>query len=217
MKKNATLSDFVKFNDSKLEAKYKNSKIPMSELIEAYFEGQVDITGDLEELLQSKDLFVKYSLITKKHMQFLLTRFIPEVAIHSKKQDERIVRGHYDRGNDFFNAFLGPRMVYTSGVFYNESDTLEKAQDQKMDLVCKKLQMKEGDEHLDIGCGWGTLALHAAKEFGTQSTGVTIAKQQTAYGNDQISKAKLSDKAKILCMDYREIPEKTYNKISCLE
>jgi len=216
-KKSKTLSDFVSFKDKRLEKKYKNSKIPMSELIEDYFDEKLDIHGDLEELLHCKNLFVKYSLVTKKHMEFLLTRFIPEIAIHSKKQDERIVRAHYDRGNDFFNAFLGPRMVYTSGIFYKETDTLEKAQDQKMDLVCQKLQMKEGDEHLDIGCGWGTLALHSAREFGTQSTGVTIAKQQTSYGNEQISKANLADRAKIVCMDYRDIPKKTYNKITCLE
>ncbi len=217
MKKKEKLTDFVKFNDRKLEKQYQKTKIPMSELIEAYFDGRVDIVGDLEELLNRKDLFVKYSLITKRHMSFLLTRFIPEVAIHSKKQDERIVRAHYDRGNDFFNAFLGPRMIYTSAFFKNDGDTLEKAQDQKMDLVCQKLQMKKGEEHLDIGCGWGTLALHSAKNFQASSTGVTIAKHQTSYGNDQIAKAKMSEHARILCMDYREIPKKTYNKISCLE
>src|SRR5687767_14676137 len=119
MKKVASLTDYVKFNDHKLEARYKKAKIPMSELIEAYFDGRLDIFGNLEELLHCKDLFVKYSLLTKRHLAFLLTRFIPEVTIHSKKQDERIVREHYDRGNDFFNAFLGPRMVYTSGFFKN--------------------------------------------------------------------------------------------------
>src|SRR4051812_21010650 len=91
-KKAKVLSDFVSFRDAKLEKKYKNTKIPMSELIENYFDEKLDIHGDLEELLRCKDLFVKYSLVTKKHMEFLLTRFIPEIAIHSKKQDERIVR-----------------------------------------------------------------------------------------------------------------------------
>jgi cyclopropane fatty-acyl-phospholipid synthase-like methyltransferase len=211
------LKDYVRFNDPKLEARYADDKIPMSELIESYFAGEVDITGDLEELLRNKDLFVKYSLVTKKHMEFLLTRFIPEVAIHSKKQDERIVRAHYDRGNDFFAAFLGPRMVYTSGFFKTGKESLEQAQDQKMDLVCQKMQLKKGETHLDIGCGWGTLAMHAAKKYGTDSTGVTIAQHQTSYGNEQIANNGVKDRARILCLDYRDIPNRTWDKISCLE
>src|SRR6202012_1178410 len=107
---------------------------------------------------------VNYTL-TKHHVEFLFSRLIPDVAIHSRKQDERQVREHYDRGNDFFEAFIGQRMVYTAAFFRDEQETLEQAQDNKLDLVCRKLMVRPGDEMLDIGCGWGPLALHAAEKF----------------------------------------------------
>lgn len=77
--------------------------------------------------------------------------------MHTKSQDERIVRTHYDNKNDLFNWFLGPRMVYTTGFYKNGQEELEEAQDNKMDLIAQKLQFKPGETMLDIGCGWGTL------------------------------------------------------------
>src|ERR1019366_589675 len=127
----------------------------------------VDIKGDFEAFMKLRDSYFKYSL-TPHHLKFFFTRMIPEVVIHSKAQDERIVRSHYDRGNDFFASFLGPRMVYTSGFFLDpENESLEMAQDRKMQMVCNKLMMQPGDRHLDIGCGWGTLIAYGAKNHGT--------------------------------------------------
>src|SRR5206468_2142615 len=150
---------------------------------------------------------------------FFFTRFIPEVAIHSKAQDERIVREHYDRGNDFFSAFLGERMIYTCGIFREgpAKETLEESQDNKLNLVLQKLIAAPGHELLDIGCGWGTLARHAAKYYGTQSTGITIAQKQTEFGNKRIADWNLQEKAKILCLDYRDIPKKQWDRIVSLE
>jgi cyclopropane fatty-acyl-phospholipid synthase-like methyltransferase len=212
------LTDYVQFNDSKLAAKYSSGKIPMATLFEAYFDGAIDITGDMCEFLDRRNEFVSYAL-TPEHFRFFFTRLIPEVAIHSKAQDERIVREHYDRGNDFFSAFLGERMVYTCGYFVNGPtvETLEQAQDQKMDLVCQKLMLKPGESMLDVGCGWGTLARHAAKNFGVDSTGITIAKKQTEFGNERIKSWGLQDKSRILCLDYRDIPNRKFDKISSLE
>lgn len=212
------LTDFVVFNDPALAAKYANQPIPMATLFEAYFDGALDIPGDLDSFLDARHLFVSYTL-TPEHFRFFFTRFIPEVAIHSKKQDERIVREHYDRGNDFFSAFLGERMVYTCGIFTSdpENETLEQAQDNKMDLVCRKLMLKQGEEMLDIGCGWGTLARFAAKRYGVDATGVTIAEKQTAFGNERIKAWNLEERARILCLDYRDIPNRQFDKISSLE
>ncbi len=209
--------EFVTFKDKKFKSRYKNKKIPISELIEAYFDNKVDFKGDVLEFLDGKENFVDYKILTQKHLKFFFTRFIPEVLIHSKKQDERIVREHYDRGNDFFNWFLGERMIYTSGFYRSGDETLETAQDQKMELLSEKMRIKAGDKHLDIGCGWGTLALYFAKNHGTDSTGVTIAQEQKEYGNDQIKTAGQSENARIVRLDYRDIPEKKYNKITCLE
>ena len=212
------LTDLVVIKDKQLAARYANggaTKIPMDTLFEAYLDGAVDIP-DMDAFLESRRDLVNFTL-TKRHFEFFFTRMIPEVAIHSKSQDERIVREHYDRGDDFFSSFLGDRMVYTSGIFQEEGETLEQAQDNKMNLVCRKLMVRPGDSMLDIGCGWGTLAMHAAKAFGAQSTGITISKNQTAFGNARIAKAGLADQARIECLDYRDIPKKQFDRIASLE
>jgi cyclopropane fatty-acyl-phospholipid synthase-like methyltransferase len=209
------LRDHVAFSDSKLAARYASGKIPMTTLFEAYLDGLLDIP-DMDAFLDARADLVSYTL-TKHNYEFLLTRFIPEVAIHSKSQDERIVRDHYDRGNDFFESFLGDRMVYTSAFFRDEFDSLEQAQDNKMELVCRKLMVRPGDEMLDIGCGWGTLLMHAARHHGAKATGVTISKNQTAYGNARIARGGLSDRARIECLDYRDIPVRQFDRISSLE
>jgi cyclopropane fatty-acyl-phospholipid synthase-like methyltransferase len=213
----ATLTDYVVFKDQKLAQKYKNRPIPISVLYEAYFDEDLDIVGDITKFLRDRNQFVKYTL-TPAHFRWAVTNFIPEVAIHSKLQDKRIVREHYDRGNDFFGWFLGERMVYTSGFFQNPAtETLEQAQDNKLNLVCKKLGLRPGERLLDIGCGWGTLASHAAKHYGVDATGVTIAERQTEFGNDRAKSWGVSDKARILCLDYRDIPKQKFDKIVSLE
>jgi cyclopropane fatty-acyl-phospholipid synthase-like methyltransferase len=211
-----SLTDYVTFNDAQLGRRYAKNRIPMSTLYEAYFDGDLDIVGDVYDLLRNRNLFVKYRL-TKKHLSWAVTNFVPEVALHSKSQDERIVREHYDRGNDFFGWFLGERMVYTSGFFEDPAQSLEDAQDNKMHLVCRKLQLQPGERLLDIGCGWGTLASHAAKHYGADATGVTIATKQAAFGNQRAQSWGVADRARVLCLDYRDIPEATYDKISSLE
>ncbi len=216
MEPTTNLSDFVVFNDRKLEAKWGAGPVPMATLYEAYFDGAIDIPGDIYAFLSDRNRFVKYSL-TLKHLKWAVTNFLPEIAIHSKDQDRRIVREHYDRGNDFFGWFLGERMVYTSGFFEHPGETLEEAQDHKLDLVCRKLQLKPGESMLDIGCGWGTLARHAARYHGVDATGVTIAERQTELGNERIKAWGLEDRARILCKDYRDIPARQFDKISSLE
>jgi cyclopropane fatty-acyl-phospholipid synthase-like methyltransferase len=209
---------FLRFHDSKLAQKFARGKVPMTTLYEAYFDGEIDIVGDIYEFLDERDRYVKYSL-TAEHIKFLFSNFIPEVAIHSKAQDERIVRGHYDRGNDFFGAFLGDRMVYTAAYFPNGPDacSLEEAQDNKMDRVCKKALVQPGHKFLDVGCGWGTLTRQAAVKFGADATGITISKNQTEFGNARLAKAGVADRARILCLDYRDIPRGTYDRITSLE
>ena len=208
--------DFVEFSDKKLEKRSLKGKIPMETFYEAYFSGDLDIKGDIFDFLRARNDLVNFKL-TGGHMKWVLTNFIPEVAIHSKKQDKRIVRSHYDRGNDFFGWFLGERMIYTSAFFQNPSETLEQAQDNKLNMVCQKLQLKPGETFLDIGCGWGTLARHAAKHYGTISTGVTLSENQTEYGMRRFAEDGVADRAKILCHDYRDIPKQKFNKIASIE
>jgi sphingolipid C9-methyltransferase len=210
------LTDYVVFNDQTLARRYANKPIPMATLYEAYFDGDLDIPGDIYALLRNRHDFVNWSF-TREHLRWAVTNFIPEVVIHSKSQDQRIVREHYDRGNDFFGWFLGERMVYTSGFFESRADSLEQAQDNKMNLVCRKLGLQKGERLLDIGCGWGTLTRHAAVHYGVDATGVTIAERQTEFGNGRIQQAGVAERARILCCDYRDIPKQRFNKISSLE
>ena len=212
-----SLTDHIVFNDKKLEQKYANGgRMPMADLYEAYFDGDIDIPGDIYAFLNDRKLFVTNTL-TKRHFKWAITHFVPEAVIHSKSQDERIVREHYDRGNDFFGWFLGERMVYTSAFFQNPGESLEQAQDNKLNLVCKKLQLDKGNRLLDIGCGWGTLTRHAARYYGADATGVTISKNQTEFGNGRIKEWGLEDRARILCKDYRDIPAQKFDRIVSLE
>lgn len=215
--------DFIEVKSASVQGRYKKGKkVSFAHFVEDYISGKVDIKGDFKEFMHVRTTHFDFTL-TADHVKFFITRMIPEVAIHSKKQDERIVREHYDRGNDFFASFLGPRMVYTGGFYHDfKTETLEQAQDRKMTMVCEKLMMKPGDKHLDIGCGWGTLVAFAAKNYGTDSTGITLAQAGTDYGNEQIAKHGVSDKARILRMDYRDmitpgVNNLKFDKITCLE
>jgi len=140
---------------------------------------------------------------------------------HTTKEDAVDVQGTYNLGNDFYNSFLGPSMVYTCAIFNEpENETLEEAQRNKIDLVCKRIELKKGERHIDIGCGWGTFVAHAATNYGSESLGVTIAREQVEWGTKQIEALpeEVRSRAKVELMDYRDIPpNKKWNKITCLE
>ena len=209
------LSDFVEFRNRALEARARRERLPMSTLLEAYLDGDVNIP-DLDGFLDARAELVKPTL-TLAHVKQLVTRMIPEWTVHSRAQDQRIVRGHYDRGDDFFAAFLGERMVYTAGFFKNENESLEQGQDNKLDLVCQKLSLRPDQELLDIGCGWGTLALHAAKRYGVRATGVTLSLNQAAFGRARSERQGLEERASFECADYRNLARRKYDRIVSLE
>jgi cyclopropane fatty-acyl-phospholipid synthase-like methyltransferase len=213
------LTDFVSFKNPKMERKFANKRIPINDLLEAFIEKDVDFHGDVYEMLTHRaDLTDEgFSTALWSQLDFVVNRLLPEVVLHTKRQDKRIVREHYNRGNDFFGFFLGPRMVYTSGFYLDADDSLEKAQDQKMQLICEKLLLKQTDRYMDIGSGWGTLVIHAAREFGVDATGITISEEQAKFATDRIETADLADKARINVMDYRDIPKEKFDKISCVE
>jgi sphingolipid C9-methyltransferase len=200
---------------------YGRNKIPIWTFFEKYFNEEIDINGDMLEILEYRHDWsnFKFTWDTFKHV-FL--GFGPEMLWHSRSQDEEQVQDHYDRGDDFYSWFLGPRMIYTSGIIsdINREETLEELQDNKLAVVCEKIGVKPGETMLDLGCGWGTLAKYASVNYGAKVTGVTLGKNQTVWGNNGLRKANIpEDQSQILCMDYRDVPqpEGGWKKITCLE
>ncbi|MEZ4227544.1 MAG: cyclopropane-fatty-acyl-phospholipid synthase family protein [Polyangiaceae bacterium] len=214
--KQGTLADYVEFRDEKLAQKFGSTPIPMSTLYEAYFDGALELKTDLTTLLKKRHLFVKYSL-TQDHLKWAVTNFVPEVSIHSKARDQRIVREHYDRGNDFFQSFLGDRMAYTCAFFSQSGESLDSAQWSKLDRVCAKLGLEPGMKLLDVGSGWGALLAHAAEHYGVDATGVSLAEKETEHANAHLKRLGLSSRARAVCADYRDIQDQRFDRIACLE
>ncbi|KAJ6586008.1 cyclopropane fatty acid synthase domain-containing protein [Mycena capillaripes] len=216
------IEEYVTIQDPELKKLYYGkNKIPMQVFHDAYFEGKIDFKGDVLEIMEQRHDWAKFTF-TPELFRYVFMNFIPEVIVHSQNQDEEQVRGHYDRGDDFYLWFLGPRMIYTSGVVCSPDtfESLETIQDNKLAIVCNKLDLQPTDRLLDVGCGWGTLVAYAAKNFGCDTTGVTLGKNQAKFGTERIAKNGIpADKARILCCDYREIPhgQGVYDKIVSLE
>ncbi len=131
--------------------------------------------------------------------------------LHSKLRDRRAISHHYDLSNEFYSLLLDPSMAYSSGYWRSEDPSygLADAQRDKLDLVCHKIGLEPGMRFLDVGCGWGSLSLHAAEHFGAQVTGVTIAAEQKRFIDERIRERGLQDRVEIRLQDYREIPEVT--------
>ncbi|EMC91497.1 hypothetical protein BAUCODRAFT_79835 [Baudoinia panamericana UAMH 10762] len=218
----APVEHYLHFKRDSDRLRYKGrNRIPMETFHEMYFAGLVDFKGDALEVMEYRHDWASFRF-TGSLFWYFLTGMLPEVIMHTRSQDEEQVRDHYDRGDDFYGWFLGPRMIYTSGIIsdINTEETLEQLQDNKLAIVCEKIGLKPGQRMLDIGCGWGTLAKFASANYGASVTGVTLGRNQTAWGNNGLRKAGISDdQSRILCMDYRDItvPSGGYHKVTCLE
>ncbi|HEY5835405.1 cyclopropane-fatty-acyl-phospholipid synthase family protein [Streptomyces sp.] len=135
---------------------------------------------------------------------------------HTRRRDKAAVAHHYDVGNDFYELVLGPSMVYSCALWPEPGTTLEQAQYAKLDLVCRKLGLREGRRLLDVGCGWGSMVLHAAEHYGVQATGITLSVEQAAYARKRIADAGLADRIEIRVQDYRDVRDGPYDAISSI-
>jgi cyclopropane-fatty-acyl-phospholipid synthase len=140
----------------------------------------------------------------------------PKGKRHSILRDKRAVTHHYDLSNDYFALFLDESMTYSCAIFSRGATTLEEAQFAKRDLVCTKLALKEGDRVLDVGCGWGAFAIHAATEYGAHVTGITLSEPQARLARERAAAAGVADKVDIRVMDYREIKGETFDAIASI-
>ncbi|MEU4652793.1 cyclopropane-fatty-acyl-phospholipid synthase family protein [Streptomyces sp. NPDC023723] len=139
--------------------------------------------------------------------------------LHTRRTDKRAISHHYDVGNDFYELVLGPSMVYSCAYWpAPEADggTLETAQRDKLELVSRKLGLKPGMRLLDVGCGWGSMAIHAAREHGVTVVGVTLSQEQAAYARKRIAEEGLTDRIEIRVQDYRDVVDGPYDAISSI-
>jgi cyclopropane-fatty-acyl-phospholipid synthase len=135
---------------------------------------------------------------------------------HTKRRDKAAIAHHYDVGNDFYELVLGPSMVYSCALWRTADTTLEQAQYAKLDLVCRKLGLREGQRLLDVGCGWGSMVLHAAEHYGVRATGVTLSAEQAAYARKRVADAGLTGRVEIRVQDYRDVRDGPYDAISSI-
>jgi cyclopropane-fatty-acyl-phospholipid synthase len=135
---------------------------------------------------------------------------------HSRARDLRAVCHHYDVGNEFFSLFLDASMTYSCAVFSRGAQTLEEAQRAKLELVCAKLRLQPGERLLDVGCGWGSFIVHAAKEHGVRATGVTLSEPQAERARRRAEEAGVGDRVDVRVMDWRDLAGEPFDKIASI-
>lgn len=197
----------------------------------AYVAGDLDIEGDVFAALSLKDVVGSLSLSPS-----IVTALVRELGVgdvrplppppeevhlrgrrHSRRRDAAAIAHHYDVSNDFYRLLLGPSMTYSCAVWTDDpGDTLEDAQARKYELICDKLGLREGTRLLDVGCGWGGMALHAAARHGVQVLGVTVSQRQVDLARKRVAEAGLADRVEIRNQDYRDVPDGPFDAISSI-
>jgi cyclopropane-fatty-acyl-phospholipid synthase len=135
---------------------------------------------------------------------------------HSRARDAAAIAHHYDVGNDFYSLVLGPSMVYSCAVWASPETGLDAAQAAKLDLVCRKLGLAPGSRLLDVGCGWGSMAIHAAQHYGATVVGITLSEEQARMARKRVAEAGLTEKVDIRVQDYRAVDDGPFDAISSI-
>lgn len=204
----------------------------------AYVAGEVSLDGDIFEALEKAmavmhrvdDQGVKLTREDKRELirtAVMLGAVGPEPRppieearltgqLHSKRRDAEAVRHHYNVGNEYYQHVLGDSMTYSCAYWAKDdaSYTLDDAQRDKSELVCRKLGLRSGMRFLDVGCGWGTLAMHAAERYGVHAVGVTLSEEQVEYARKRVHEAGLEDRVDIRVQDYRDVVDGPYDAIA---
>ncbi len=182
----------------------------LGKIAKAYVEGALDIVGDVQDILRcGEDLVARDSSTYQRRLSLL------KWWKHTRPADRRSIQHHYDVGNDFYSLWLDQNRVYSCGYFAKDGDSLDVAQEKKLDHICRKLNLEAGEKFLDIGCGWGGLVIWAAKNYGVHATGITLSEEQLAFSRNRIKQLGLQGKIEVRLMDYRDLPSDTqYDKIA---
>jgi cyclopropane-fatty-acyl-phospholipid synthase len=172
----------------------------LDSLGEAYVEGLIDVEGSVDDILEMAHRLAEAGSQTESR----LTRIVRHFQ-HSRNSDQEAVQYHYDVSNDFYQAWLDPRMVYSCAYFENGDETLEQAQLKKIDHILTKVQLRPDQRLLDIGCGWGALVIRAAQKFGARCVGITLSQRQFELASERVRAAGLQDRVEIRLQDYRDV------------
>jgi cyclopropane-fatty-acyl-phospholipid synthase len=178
---------------------------------ESYMDGSLDVEGDMQLLFRLGFVvgYTEHAMSLGLKLRVLALYFLKQNTLSGSRKN---IRFHYDVGNDFFERLLGPTMAYTCAYYAEPSNTLDQAQTNKFDLVCRKLRLREGEHIADLGCGWGGLLIHAAWRYGITGVGVTVSEHQYDFANRKIAELGLQDRIQVQLRDYRKI-EGTYDKV----
>ncbi len=194
-------------------------------LAEAYLNDDFDVIGDLEAACEIVDSLAEGIGWRRSIALALLLRRLParpgtrrgfEAAgrKHSGGRDRKAITFHYDVSNDFYQLWLDRRMVYSCAYFQDAAADLDSAQTAKLDHICRKLRLRSGQRLLDIGCGWGGLAIHAARHYGVAVTGVTLSESQASLASRRAAAAGVEERVRIRLEDYRDLrPESAFDAV----
>ncbi len=208
--------------------------LPPNELsiVEAYISGDVDVEGDLESAVALGDAVTRrlrdgatvarlarriMALPADDHPDVARTRFqrVTSSLARRRRGDAQAIEFHYGVSNEFYALWLDPMMLYTCAYFRTGNESIELAQLDKLEHICRKLRLKRGERLLDIGCGWGGLVRYAAKNYGVEALGITLSESQAAWGRERIRLEGLSGRCRIEVRDYRDLPAaETFDKIT---
>ncbi|MES2237492.1 MAG: cyclopropane-fatty-acyl-phospholipid synthase family protein [Pseudomonadota bacterium] len=205
-------------------------------LADAYFQDRIDFEGDLYAVLHLKGHFQTLALSLRERCALWLDAMqLPRMQTaalsrtqntalnadksfshnHSKKSDRAAISFHYDVSNNFYKLWLDEQMVYSCAYFETLDDTLDQAQRNKLDHICRKLRLASGERFLDIGCGWGALVCWAARNYGVRAHGITLSREQFEYAQQRIAAEGLGDLVSVELRDYRDIEgEAIFDKVA---
>ncbi len=196
----------------------------------AYVAGEIDVEGDIFEALALRDNLPDVKVTPREWLALAravgveglkpLPAPAEEVRVrgrrHTKERDAAVIAHHYDVSNDFYRIVLGPSMTYSCAVFADAGTTLEAAQSAKYELVCRKLGLRPGMRILDVGCGWGGMVMHAAREHGVYATGVTVSARQAEWARAAVHESGLDGRVEIRVQDYRDVVDGPFDAISSI-
>ena len=181
---------------------------------EAFIQGDLGVEGDIFSIFPVVDYIFKrpvsfrYRIVrTIARSSSKLEHWLHKGQPHSKARDRSSISYHYDQPVDFYQPWLGPTLAYSCAYFREPTDCLDQAQYNKLELICRKLKLNPGERFLDIGCGWGSLVLHAASEHGAEAYGITLSRQQAVIAAQRISQSKLGQHCAVELRDYRNGPD----------